>query len=92
MKPMPANIKIVEAKHIKNFRLLISFSDGTKHEVDFGPFLKNSRNPQILKYANLQKFKKFSLEDGELMWGDFDLIFPLADLYQESEMRALATS
>ena len=28
--------------------------------------------------------KGYSLIDGELMWGDFDLIFPVMDLYHNS--------
>jgi hypothetical protein len=28
------------------------------------------------------KFKQFLILDGNLNWNDYDLIFPIADLYQ----------
>ena len=28
--------------------------------------------------------KRFALNDGDLMWGDYDLIFPVMDLYHSA--------
>lgn len=50
--------------------------------MDFGPFLKNSLHPEIRKFLNPKLFSRFTVENGELMWGDFDLIFPIMDLYE----------
>jgi len=30
----------------------------------------------------LKRFKNFAVEDGVLHWNDFDLVFPMADLYE----------
>ena len=81
---MPSILKIIDAKYIGSFTLRLKFSDGRCHEVDFQPFLENSAHPDVRKYLNQKKFKNYSLKDGELMWGDFDLIFPVADLYKKS--------
>jgi len=52
--------------------------------VDFEPFLRSSQHPDISKYLDLKRFRSFQCKNGELMWGDFDLIFPIADLYRNS--------
>ena len=75
-------LKIESAKHIGGRRLLITFSDGKEQTVDFGHFLENSRHPEIRKFLNPKNFKNFTIESGDLMWGDFDLIFPIMDLYE----------
>jgi len=49
--------------------------------VDFGPFLQKSLNPMIRKYLKLDNFKNFTVEYGDLFWHDYDLCFPIADLY-----------
>jgi hypothetical protein len=50
--------------------------------MDFEPFLRHAMNPDIAKYRQLGNFKKFHLHHGDLMWGDFEMIFPTADLYR----------
>ena len=82
MKRIPKTLKIVEANHIGGHRLRLLFSDGKEQVVDFGPFLMNSMHPEIRKFLGPKSFKKFEVKDGDLMWGDFDLIFPLMDLYE----------
>ena len=52
--------------------------------VDFGPFLKNSKHPEIKKYLELEKFKGFQIVDGDLDWDDFELTFPIWDLYTDN--------
>ena len=75
-------LKIVSAKHIGGHRLILTFSDEKEQTVDFGHFLENSQHPEIRKFLDPRSFKTFTVENGELMWGDFDLIFPIMDLYE----------
>jgi Protein of unknown function (DUF2442) len=75
-------IKVKSAKHAGGHKLVIEFSDGTSQAVDFGPFLEASFHPETRKFLNPKKFKQFTVRDGDLMWGDFDLIFPVMDLYE----------
>ncbi len=82
MKSARKILKIESAKHISGHRLLLTFSDGKEQAVDFGHFLEHSQHSEIRKYLNLRNFKTFTVENGELMWGDFDLIFPIMDLYE----------
>ncbi|MEA9356601.1 DUF2442 domain-containing protein [Bacteriovorax sp. PP10] len=74
-------LKIKSAIYIKNYELLITFQDGKEVNVDFYDFLKSSTNPQIRDYLILEKFKAFKIKDHDLLWGDFDLLFPIEDLY-----------
>lgn len=75
------NLKIKSAKYIKNYELMITFQDGKEVNIDFYDFLKTSTNPQISEYLRLEKFKNFKIKDHDLQWGDFDLLFPIEDLY-----------
>ena len=79
---MPKVLRTEGARHVSGYRLGLRFSDGHLSTVDFEPFLKNSAHPSIRAYLDLKRFKNFTLEDGVLHWNDFDLDFPMADLYE----------
>lgn len=74
-------LKIINIKQTDNYCLEILFSDNTRKIVDFGSFLKRSNHPDIRKYLNKELFSRFTIENGDLMWGGYDLCFPIADLY-----------
>jgi len=74
-------LKIDSAKYLSDYVIRIKFSDGNERLVDFKPFLSKSLHPSIKKYLDENKFSNFSLTDGNLNWNDYDLIFPLSDLY-----------
>ena len=78
---MNQEINIVEAKHIGAYRLFIKFDDGHSQEVDFQPFLEMSLHPQIRNFLKIDKFLGFRIEHGDLIWGDYELCFPVSDLY-----------
>lgn len=74
-------IKILKAIYLSDYKINILFSDSKNNTIDFYPFLSKSNHPDIQKYINLKYFKKFKIIDGDLLWGDFDLCFPINDLY-----------
>lgn len=74
-------LKIKNIELVKDFTLKITFNDKMIRVLDFSDFLKKSQNPEIKKYLNSEKFNKYSLHNGDLMWGDYELIFPISDLY-----------
>ena len=82
--PENAVIFIQQAEPAGDFKLRLLFSDGAVQTVDFGPFLRQSRNPLVQAYLDPAAFAGFTLKDGDLMWGDYDLCFPIADLYEGS--------
>jgi hypothetical protein len=75
-------IEIKSAKYIGDYAIRLVFSDGTNRLIDFKTFLESSLHPSIRKYLDENKFKKFSIVDGNLNWNDYDLIFPLDDLHK----------
>ncbi len=77
-------IDTVSAEHIGDYELRLRFSDGFERIVDFEPFLRNSLNPLIREYLAPEKFAIFRIEDGNLIWDDYGLCFPISDLYENS--------
>ncbi|HZK81923.1 MAG TPA: DUF2442 domain-containing protein [Humisphaera sp.] len=77
-----AIIFVERAELAGDFRLKLTFNDATQRIVDFAPFLRRSRNPLIQEYLDPVKFDRFTVKDGDLIWGDYDLCFPIADLYE----------
>ncbi len=75
-------IEIKSAKYIGDFAIRLYFNDGFNRLVDFKPFLESSLHPSIRKYLDESKFKLFDIVDGNLNWNDYDLIFPVDDLYK----------
>jgi len=83
-------IEILRAKHLRGYRILIEFDDGHLQEVDFGPFLESALHPQIRKFLKAENFLQFRIAYGDLIWGDYELCFPIPDLYENqiAPMRA----
>jgi hypothetical protein len=74
-------IKITSAHYISDYKLEINFDDNTRKIVDFASFIDNSQHPDIKKYQEKKRFKNFSLDYGDLHWNDYELAFPIYDLY-----------
>jgi hypothetical protein len=81
-------INIIKADLIEKYRLHLVFDDGKEQVVDFKPFLSGSRHPEIRQWLDPARFASFRLEYGELVWGDWDLCFPIMDLYR-NDIRCL---
>ena len=78
----PKYISIKAAEYVSGYKVRLRFNDNTERLVNFGPFLSKRRHPDIEQYRDLTKFKKFHLDHGELMWGDYEMLFPVWDLYR----------
>ena len=77
-------IDIIRAKHVGGYKIHLWFSDGKRHIVDFEPFLKSARNPMSVKYRDLENFRQFSLDYGNLHWNDYEMCFSTDDLYNNA--------
>ncbi|WP_310559486.1 DUF2442 domain-containing protein [Flavobacterium sp.] len=75
-------LTIVNAKNLGNYHILLEFNDGVERFVDFSTFLSKSHHQSIRKYLDETLFNSFQIIDGNLNWNDFDLIFPIANLYE----------
>ena len=77
-------ISIKNAKYIGDFAIRLEFSNNKEKLVDFKPFLNSAGHPSIKKYLNEQLFENFQIKNGNLNWNDYDLIFPIDELYNNS--------
>ena len=62
--------------------ILVHFNDETERKVDFKPFLTKAQHPSIKKYLSEDLFTNYKVIDGNLNWNDYDLIFPVWELYK----------
>jgi hypothetical protein len=75
-------ISIISAEYIRDYKINLTFSDGVVRVVDFGPFLRSAKNPMAKKYLDKKLFKKYSIEYGDIVWNDYEMCFPIWDLYE----------
>lgn len=80
--PKTTYLNITVAEYVSGYKLRLTFNDGVVRVMDFEPFLRKARNPDLTQYRQLRKFKSFRLHYGDLMWGDYEMIFPIMDLYR----------
>jgi hypothetical protein len=72
---------ITRVESIGGYELRIVFSDGHEQVVDLEPFLSTSRNPETRRYLDRDTFGSYRIEWGNLVWGDYEMTFPIEDLY-----------
>lgn len=74
---------VIKAEYVDGLVLRIWFNDNTEKMVDFASFLANHPHPQYDKYGEPKNFKKFTIRNGNLIWGKHaDLSFPIEALYE----------
>ena len=75
-------MRIVSAKYVAPLKVELHFNDGIIKTIDVGAFIRKHPHPQYNSYLNENKFKKFKIEFGNIVWGkNWDLIFPIDKLY-----------
>ena len=75
-------LSVQSAAYAGGYKISLLFQNGAERTVDFSTFLKNSKNPHIRRYLDLEKFKAFAVDNGDLQWNDYDLCFPICELYE----------
>ncbi len=75
-------LEIIDVTYLGGYRLEIIFQDGKRQYIDFEPFLRNAKNPDIRDYLDTEKFTSYRIEYGDLVWGDLELCFPIMDIYE----------
>ncbi len=73
---------IIKAENAGNLSVNLTFNDNTVQTVDIGEFIRRHPHPQYNKYLDPRKFSRFSIENGNIVWGkNRDLIFPVEQLH-----------
>jgi len=58
------------------------FGDQTTRRVNIGDFIRRHPHPQYNKYLDERKFSRFTIENGNGVWGkNWDLMFPIEELH-----------
>lgn len=79
---MTLAIKVTAADYLSDYKILVTFNDGTEQVVDFEGFFMANPHPQHDIYRSEEQFKAFKIEKGTIVWGeDWDLIFPVEQLH-----------
>lgn len=77
-----ARLFITDARPVGNLTVEMRFNDNTIQRVNIGEFIHRHPHPQYDKYLDEQEFEKFTIDDGNIVWGeDWDLIFPIEQLH-----------
>jgi hypothetical protein len=74
-------LEVVHAERVGVYSAELKFSDGHRSLVDFEPFLSGSLNVETRQFLDSDKFGAFRIEWGNLVWGDYEMCFPIEDLY-----------
>jgi Protein of unknown function (DUF2442) len=74
-------LAVVAAEPVGPYALRLTFNTAEQRIVDFGDFLRHAQHPKVRSYLNEERFRQFRLINGNVNWNDYDLIFPVADLY-----------
>jgi len=82
-----SELLVVNAKHITGHILDIEFNDGHVSTVDFATFIFSTGHPDYEAYKKIDCFLNFAIEDGNLNWDDYTMIFPTEDLYNNKIMK-----
>jgi len=83
---MEKYISITDAKYLDNYKIKLKFNDKKENIIDLSDFILNSKHPDIQKYKDEELLKKFQLDYGELHWNDWELAFPIYDLYTNQKL------
>ena len=80
-------LSVKTARYVGDYVIRIYFNTNENKIVDFKPFLQQAIHPSIKKYLNENTFSKYKIKNGNLNWNDYDLIFPINDLYENKIIR-----
>ena len=77
-----SRLYITQAKDAGNLSVSLWFSDNTMQTINVGDFIRRHPHPQYNKYLDPKKFRRFTLENGNVVWGkNWDLMFPVEQLH-----------
>lgn len=85
-----SELLIVSAIHTTDYILAITFNDGHRLMIDFAPFIFSVEHPDYDVYKENKSFLNYKIEDGNLNWDDYTMIFPIEDLYLNKIMVPMA--
>jgi hypothetical protein len=81
---MKSGIVITSATYVDGYKISLLFSDGKINVFDFESLI-NSNRSDCVQFKDIEKFKGFYLDNGDLVFNDnWDMLVPIAWLYDKS--------
>lgn len=74
-------MKVIDVKHLDQYKLEIKFSDNSIKCIDLKKFLMTAKNPMTTVYRNIELFKKVNITHGNLSWGDSEMDLSAESLF-----------
>ncbi len=74
-------LKILSAKYLEDYRILLVFNNNKSVEVNFKDLLESSPYRNEKKFLQPELFQQFRIELGDLVWKDYDMCFQAKNLY-----------
>lgn len=79
---MNDRLYITSATSVGNLTVLLRFSDSTTQTINVGEYIRRHPHPQYNKYLDPRRFNRFTIENGNIVWGkNWDIMFPIEDLH-----------
>ncbi|MEE9372532.1 MAG: hypothetical protein V3V00_05710 [Saprospiraceae bacterium] len=85
-------VSIVKANYIDGYKIKLEFDDRTTQVIDFEELILSSRNPMVKKFQDINELKSFDIVYGDLMWNDYEMSFPIWDLYTNDILKSVDTA
>ncbi len=80
---MSNGLSIKSIEHVRGYMLRFQFSDGHINEVDMKPWIASLPTKEEHAYLKPARFKQYRIHLGHaIMWGEYDIIFPLVAVYR----------
>ena len=67
-------LNVINAKYLKDYKILVEFDNNIKKEIDFSEYLKNEKRPVFNYMKNLANFQQFQIMNNTVCWNnDIDI-------------------
>jgi len=73
---------VVQADYLYDYLIELTFYDGTVRVVDLEDFFTTTKFGLVRKFAPLEMFKQYRVEEGTLCWGDNECDINPFNLYE----------
>jgi hypothetical protein len=78
---------VTEAKHIDNYRIRLSFEDGSTGIADLSDY--PNKNNVFRLFLDMEYFRNFRIQYGTVIWGDGELDIAPETLYTIATGKAI---
>ena len=80
--PKYKNMKVINVKHLADYKLEVMFSTNETKIINLENFLKNAKNPMISENLKLENFKNVAINTGFLSWNNGTMELSAESLYE----------